>query len=67
MEVNEKDKSLALKVTGYKDAMFLNCEEIKLSGNFVITMDYMQKIASNLAAGPVLKIFLCILMKQICI
>lgn len=56
MEVNEKDKSLALKVTGYKDAMlFLNCEEIKLSGNFVITMDYMQKIASNLAAGPGVK------------
>ena len=56
MEVNEEDKSMALKVTGYKDAMlFLNGEEINLSSNVVITMDYMKQIASNLGADPEVK------------
>ena len=55
-EINEKDKSMALKVTGYSDTMlFLNHEEIQLSKTIVLTMDYMQQIASNLSADPDVK------------
>lgn len=52
-EINNKDKSMALKVTGYDDAMFfLNCEEIDLKNDAIITMDYMKQIASNLGTDP---------------
>ncbi len=55
-EINQKDKSMALKVTGYDDAMlFLNYDEIDLTNNAVITMDYMKQIASNLGTDPKIK------------
>tara|TARA_B100000686_G_scaffold351311_1_gene449717 strand:- start:9025 stop:9999 length:975 start_codon:yes stop_codon:yes gene_type:complete len=56
LEINNKDKSMALKVTGYDDAMFfLNCDEIDLKNEVVLTMDYMKQIASNLGEDPGIK------------
>ena len=55
-EINQQDKSMVLKVTGYDDAMlFLNCDEINLKNSSVITMDYMKQIASNLGIDPEIK------------
>jgi len=51
LEINKKDKTMACKIVGYDDAMFfLNFDEILLTNNMIISMEYMQKIASNLGA-----------------
>ena len=51
LEINKKDKTMACKVTGYDDAMFfLNFDEILLTNNMTISMEYMQKIAANLGS-----------------